>query len=229
ISSNYTHAPRDINQRKVNVVAQMVAPFEEQQVSLSCNPEITLDLLPMLQARRANGEVIITIGQLHHELPKMTGDALVDSSLFDVLIDDPAAQTTLFSTPNMPVELQDHFVGLHASTLLRDGGLIQIGIGSLGDALVHHAMVRAGDNVRYRDIADAAGAARFADLIQADGGLGQFEQGLYGCSEMVTAGLLALFDAGVIRRPVYADVRLQELINQGKITEPPGLHTLDVL
>lgn len=229
ISSNYTHAARDLNRQRINVVAQMVADAGADHVSLSCNPEVTLDLIPLLQRRRDAGEVIMAIGQLHRDLPVMRHDAEVPAELFDLLIDDDAAHTRLFSTPNMPVELQDHFVGLHASTLLRDGGLIQIGIGSLGDALVHHAMVRAGDNVRYRDIADAAGAARFADLIQADGGLGQFEQGLYGCSEMVTAGLLALFDAGVIRRPVYADVRLQELINQGKITEPPGLHTLDVL
>jgi len=229
ISSNYTHAPRDINQRKVNVVAQMVAPFDEQQVSLSCNPEITLDLLPMLQARRANGEVIITIGQLHHELPKMTGDALVDSSLFDVLIDDPAAQTTLFSTPNMPVELQDHFVGLHASTLLCDGGLIQIGIGSLGDALVHHTLKRALDNERYQEIIEAAGVQRFSKVIAESGGLQPFQQGLYGCSEMVTAGLLTLFDAGVIRRSVFPDLALQKLVNDGELSAPLGLQSLDLL
>lgn len=229
ICSNYTHAPRDINQRKVNVVAQMVAPVDEQQVSLSCNPEVTLDLLPMLQARRDDGEVIVTIGQLHHQLPKMTGDALVDSTLFDLLIDDPAAQNTLFSTPNMPVEMQDHFIGLHASTLLRDGGLIQIGIGSLGDALVHHALKRALDNDRYQDIASAAGVQNFAEVIADAGGLEAFKQGLYGCSEMVTAGLLALFDAGVIRRPVFPDLALQELVNEGELSAPLGLHTLDLL
>ncbi len=229
ISANYTHAARDLNQQGINLVAQIVADAGDDHVSLSCNPEITLDLLPLLQRRRDAGEAIMAIGQLHRDLPVMRHDAEVPADLFDLLIDDDAAHTRLFSTPNMPVDLQDHFVGLHASTLLRDGGLIQIGIGSLGDALVHHAMVRASDNVRYRDIADAAGADRFADLINADGGLGAFEQGLYGCSEMVTAGLLALFDAGVIRRPVFADARLQTLINLGKITEPLGLHTLDAL
>ena len=229
ISSNYTHASRDLNRQRVNVIAQMVAEAGNDHVSLSCNPEITLDLLPLLQRRRDAGEVIMVVGQLHRDLPVMRHDAEVPDEMFDLLIDDEAGHTRLFSTPNMPVDFQDHFVGLHASTLLRDGGLIQIGIGSLGDALVHHAMVRANDNARYRDIVDAAGADRFADLINADGGLGGFEQGLYGCSEMVTAGLLALFDAGVIRRPVFADARLQTLINQGRITEPLGLHTLDVL
>ncbi|MEE4250390.1 MAG: acetyl-CoA hydrolase/transferase C-terminal domain-containing protein [Alcanivoracaceae bacterium] len=229
ISSNYTHAPRDINQRRVNVVAQMVAPVDEQSVSLSCNPEITLDLLPLLQARRAAGEAIMVIGQLHNDLPKMTGDAQVSQDAFDLLIDDAAAQTTLFSTPNMPVDLQDHFVGLHASSLLRDGGLIQIGIGSLGDALVHHALKRALDNDRYQDICQAAGMAHFSGIIDSTGGLGEFRQGLYGCSEMVTAALLALFDAGVIRRPVYDDLTLQTLINEGALTSPLGPHAIDVL
>jgi acyl-CoA hydrolase len=229
ISANYTHAPRDINQRRVNVVAQMVAPVDDQHVSLSCNPEITLDLLPMLAARRAAGEPILVIGQMHRDLPKMAGDAQVKQAEFDVLIDDAAAHTTLFSTPNMPVDLQDHFVGLHASSLLRDGGLIQIGIGSLGDALVHHALKRALDNSRYQDISEAAGSANFAETIAADGGLGPFQQGLYGCSEMVTAGLLALFDAGVIRRPVYDDLALQTLINEGVLSDSLGLHSLDLL
>lgn len=229
ISANYTHASRDLNRQRVNVVAQMVADAGNDHVSLSCNPEITLDLLPLLQQRRDAGEAIMVIGQLHRDLPVMRHDAEVPASVFDLLIDDDAGHTRLFSTPNMPVELQDHFVGLHASTLLRDGGLIQIGIGSLGDALVHHALLRDRDNARYRDLADAAGAGHFADLIESDGGLGKFEKGLYGCSEMVTAGLLALFDAHVIRRPVFSDARLQTLINQGKIAEPIGLHTLDVL
>lgn len=229
ISANYTHAPRDINQRGVNVVAQMIAPVDDQYVSLSCNPEITLDLLPMLKARRATGETIMVIGQLHDDLPKMAGDAQVEQQAFDLLIDDPAAHTTLFSTPNMPVDLQDHFVGLHASSLLRDGGLIQIGIGSLGDALVHHALKRALDNPRYQDICEAAGLTNFAQTIDSAGGLGEFQKGLYGCSEMVTAALLTLFDAGVIRRPVYDDLTLQTLINDGLLSDPLGSDTFDVL
>jgi acyl-CoA hydrolase len=229
ISANYTHAARDLNRRHINVVAQMVAAAGEDRVSLSCNPEITLDLLPLLQVRRDAGEAIMVVGQLHRDLPRMANDAEVDAAMFDLLIDDPAAHTTLFSTPNMPVELQDHFIGLHASTLLRDGGLIQIGIGSLGDALVHHALQRARDNARYQDIAEAAGAGLFAEVIRAEGGLGEFHQGLYGCSEMVTAGLLALFDAGVIRRPVFADAALQQLLNRAELSLVPDDNTLSVL
>lgn len=215
ISTNYTHVARDLNSLGVNVVAQMVAPAGNGKVSLSCNPEVTLDILPLLQARHDQGEVIVAIGQLHRDLPCMGNDALVDETLFDVLVDDPAAHTTLFSSPNMPVELQDHFVGLHASTLLRDDGMIQIGIGSLGDALVHHALTRAHNNARYRDLVQAAGGGKFDSVIKQVGGLDAFSQGLYGCSEMVTSGLLALLEQGVIRRPVYADLLLQKLVNEG--------------
>src|SRR5690554_6204840 len=101
ISTNYTHVARDLNSLGVNVVAQMVAPAGNGKVSLSCNPEVTLDILPLLQARRDQGEVIVAIGQLHRDLPCMGNDALVDETLFDVLVDDPAAHTTLFSSPNM--------------------------------------------------------------------------------------------------------------------------------
>ena len=230
ISSNYTHAARDLNARGVNVVAQMVAPVDAAHVSLSCNPEITLDLLPRLLSRREQGDAILMIGQLHHDLPAMRNDACVRRDQFDLLIDDPAAQTRLFSTPNMPVAEQDHFIGLNASALVRDGGLLQIGIGALGDALVHQVLRREQHNAAWQDLLDASGVGeQSAALINSDGGRHAFEQGLYGCSEMITASLFALLDAGIIRRRVYADVRLQTLINSGELQPPFSIASLDAL
>ena len=55
ISANYTHALRYVLDRGVNVVAQLVAKRVrggETRFSLSCNPDLTLDLL----ARRARGQ-----------------------------------------------------------------------------------------------------------------------------------------------------------------------------
>ncbi len=147
ISSNYTHVARDLNARNINVVAQMLAHREEDgsdRYSFSCNPEVTLDLMPLLKARRDAGETIVSVGQVHRDLPFMENDARVDDWLaeMDILLDDPQGHTRLFSTPNMPVNIQDHFVGLHASTLVKDGGTLQIGIGALGDALVHSLRLR---------------------------------------------------------------------------------------
>jgi acyl-CoA hydrolase len=230
ISANYTHVSRDLNRLGVNVVAQMVADIGDGSLSLGCNPEVTLDLMPLLHTRRKQGEAIVSLGQIHRDMPPMGNDARVPADYFDILLDDPAAHTTLFSTPNMPVDLQDHFVGLHASTLLHDGGLIQIGIGALGDALVHHALLRDRDNARYRDVLDAVGATQhFAGLIAAEGGVEPFRQGLYGCSEMMTASLFALLSAGIIRRPVYNHLGLQQLVNEGLLAGPFSLATLDLL
>ncbi|MBZ2188211.1 acetyl-CoA hydrolase [Alcanivorax sp. JB21] len=231
ISSNYTHVARDLNAAGVNVAAQMVAVSEQApgQLSLACNPEVSLDLMPLLEARRAAGEVILALAQVHHDLPFMGGDALVDETLFDMIIDDEAAQTRLFSTPNMPVSRQDHLVGLHTSTLIRDGGLLQIGIGALGDALVHHALLRERDNAFYQSETRAFGCDRFAGLIEREGGLNRFEDGLYGCSEMFTHGLMSLVDGGVIRRPVFADEALQALINNKTLRPEASLASLDTL
>ena len=50
ISSNYSHVARDLNDKGLNLIAQLVAqdPQRPEHFSLSCNPDITLDLLPLL-------------------------------------------------------------------------------------------------------------------------------------------------------------------------------------
>ena len=233
ISSNYTHVARDLNARNINVVAQMLAHREEDgsdRYSFSCNPEVTLDLMPLLKARRDAGETIVSVGQVHRDLPFMENDARVDDWLadMDILLDDPQGHTRLFSTPNMPVNIQDHFVGLHASTLVKDGGTLQIGIGALGDALVHHLRLRELDNDLYQSLLKAWSLPKsHQQLVEKEGGTSAFREGLYGCSEMMTHGLLTLIDDGIIRRPVYDWAPLQqlEMHNPAK----PGLALLDAL
>lgn len=202
VSSNYSHAARDINAKGLNLVAQLVADTPERPgyLSLSCNPDITLDLLPMLARRRAAGETLLVLGQVHAELPYMPGDSELPREDFDILIDTPE-QRRLFSTPNMPVSTQDHFIGLHASALVRDGGTLQIGIGAMGDAVTAALLARQGDNLGYRALLEAMDLSPWQALIEREGGLDTFAQGLYGCSEMFVNGLLALAEAGVVRRP----------------------------
>jgi len=203
VSSNYSHAARDINAQGINLVAQLVAedPQRPGLLSLSCNPDITLDLLPMLEHRRWGGEAILMLGQVHAQLPYMPGEAEVAREQFDLLIDTPE-QTPLFSTPNQPVGVREHFIGLHASTLVRDGGTLQIGIGALGDAITAALLARQADNTGYRSLVQEAQLQQWDELIQVEGGLAPFAEGLYGCSEMFVNGLLVLADAGVLRRRV---------------------------
>lgn len=220
VSSNYSHAARDINASGLNLIAQLVAHDESRpgKLSLSCNPDVTLDLLPMIARRRAAGETILVLGQIHADLPYMPGDSELDLDDFDVLIDE-TERTALFSTPNMPVGYQDHLIGLHASTLVRDGGTLQIGIGSMGDALTAALLARQANNETYRALLGDLNMSNWQVLIDREGGTQPFASGLYGCSEMFVNGLLVLADAGILRRRVYADPELQRLANLGTLDE----------
>ncbi len=227
VSSNYSHAARDINAAGLNLVAQLVASSSEHpdRLSLSCNPDITLDLMPMIAKRRAAGETILVVGQVHSDLPYMPGDAELGMDEFDYLLDEKDS-TTLFSTPNMPVGFQDHFIGLHASTLVRDGGTLQIGIGSMGDALTAALLARQADNEAYRLLLTDLDVYQWAPLISREGGVEPFARGLYGCSEMFVNGLLVLADAGIVRRKVYPDVATQMQANAGTLddaAQPDGV------
>lgn len=220
VSSNYSHAARDINAKGLNLIAQLVAedPGHPDHLSLSCNPDITLDLLPMLAERRAAGETILLLGQVHAGLPYMPGSGEVVRETFDLLVDAPET-TRLFGTPNMPVSVQDHFIGLHASALIRDGGTLQIGIGSMGDALSAALLARQADNPGYLALLEEMDLLPWKALIEREGGTQPFASGLYGCSEMLVNGLLALADAGVVRRKVYPDIARQAAANAGLLDE----------
>ncbi len=221
ISSNYTLAARDLNATGINVLAQMVASRgqgDEQSLSLSCNPELTLDLLPMLDKRKNAGEKIFLVAQVHRDLPFMINDAEFSPDLLDILIDDERGHQTLFSTPNMPVEMTDYFVGLNTSTLIKDGGTLQIGIGALGDALVYSTLLRHQENHHYRALLDSLSVHdKWGGLIDREGGDGVFEKGLYGCSEMFINGFIKLIQAGIIKRRVFDDPEVQRRVNNGEV------------
>ena len=205
ISSNYTHIARDMFRRGINVMAGAISIRGEGDAvsySLSCNPEVALDMQPEILARKARGETIVTVGQVHPDLPFMTHQAEVDADRFDILINDPETHRTLISTPNMPVAMAEHFIGLAASGLVPDGGTLQIGIGALGDAVASALMLRHQDNERWREVMqDSQLTSTFYDAFE-EGGTDSFDAGLYGCSEMFTYGLFRLIQAGVIKREV---------------------------
>ena len=231
ISLNYSQVARDLQRKGVNVIAQLVARDEQRpgRLSLSCNPDITLDLLPGLDERRRAGETILCIAQVHADLPYMGGAAELATSAFDLLI-EPVERHTLFSTPSLPVGLQDHAIGLHVSALVRDGGTLQLGIGAMADAVAAALLARQADNLRYCSLLHAMQVPqRWAGLIEREGGLRPFARGLYGCSEMFMQGLLALLEAGVIRRAVYPDERLQRLADAGGLDADGRLCSLTAL
>ena len=96
ISANYTHALRYVLDRKVNVVGQLVAKRVRDgktHYSLSCNPDITLDLLA---ARRVGRAEFILVGQVNSELPYMPGDAELPPEEFDYILEGPRDRISSF-------------------------------------------------------------------------------------------------------------------------------------
>ncbi|HMN45466.1 MAG TPA: acetyl-CoA hydrolase/transferase C-terminal domain-containing protein [Povalibacter sp.] len=235
LSSNYTHVARDALRRGMNVVAQIVAapPADEMPagvLSLGSNPDLTADLLPQIASMRASGQPFALIGQVHRELPFMYGDALVASDTFDFLVEDPAADYPLFAPPNLPIGLTEHVIALHVSTLLRDGGTLQLGIGELGDAIVYATQLRHRQPAVYREVLESTGILeKHRRLIETEGGTAPFERGLYGCSEMLVDGFLDLYRSGILRRRVYPSARIQRLLDEGHIDETVSRRTLDAL
>ncbi len=201
ISSNYTHAVRDILDCGANVIAQMLAPGEAGTTfSLSCNPDLTLDLL---DAAKARGRRVYTIGESNTQLPFLGNDAEVPASRFDDILDCGAAGYPLFSVPKKPVGLTDYAIALHVASLVEDGGTLQIGIGSLGDAIAHMIALRHRDSRSFSQLyAAMESPERAASRRGMPARTGSFEEGLYGCSEMLVEGLLYLREAGVLSREV---------------------------
>ena len=63
----------------------------------------------------------------------VTGDAVVPESSFDFLLDHARYEHDPFCTPSLPIATVDYCIGLNASSLVRDGGTLQLGIGELAD------------------------------------------------------------------------------------------------
>jgi acyl-CoA hydrolase len=229
ISSNYTHIARDMMALGVNVCAQMVSKSEENNrsfYSLSSNPDLTIDIVAQVRARQAEGVPAAVVGQVNNQLPFMYHDAMVAPSTFDLVLENPAYQHQLFAPPNAAIGTPDYMIGLYASTLIRDGGTLQIGIGSLGDAIAYASCMRHRENIAYRELIDDLGiTGRFASIIDQVGGTDTFDQGLYGSSEMFVGAFMELYKAGVLTREVYPHTVIQELLNAGKIsaTVEPGV------
>jgi acyl-CoA hydrolase len=220
ISCNYTHVARDMVNRGVNVVAQMICkrPGENETLfSLSSNPDVTADLVPML---KATGRPLITVGQINQNLPFMYGDALVNENFFDFIIDNPNQYFKIFSPPKTSVSDLDFIIGLYASTLVKDDGQLQVGIGSLGDAIIHSLLLKNQNNPMYLQIVDDFKIRqKFAAVLEDSGYLGTFEKGLFGATEMLVDGFMELYKAKILKKKVYDHIGLQRLINKGLLTE----------
>lgn len=222
ISSNYTHVARDMMDHGINVLAQLVHKRTENgetTFSLSCNPDVSIDLAPMmLKKEQETGEKIALLAQVNNNLPYVYGDAVVPESFFTGVLDNPDLKFKLFGPPKMAVSDADFMIGMNASALVKDGGAIQVGIGALGDAVNYGLILREKENQVYREILKDTGLSmKFSDVINKVGSVEPFEEGLFGATEMFVDGFMDLYKAGVIKKKVYNDVHIQRLLNEKKI------------
>jgi acyl-CoA hydrolase len=202
LCANYSQVVRALRDRRINVVAQLVAadgPHDAPRYSLGSNADLTLDLL----AATSPDERPIMVAQVCRAMPFMPHDAETATDFWDLVLDHPRYEQALFAVPNEPVALSHYAIAVHVASLVRDGGTLQIGIGSLADAVVGMIRLRQEDNPRYRSLVECLIDGHREDLRSAlPVELNPFEEGLYGCSEMLVEGFLHLARAGVLKRRV---------------------------
>ncbi|HEY0852078.1 MAG TPA: acetyl-CoA hydrolase/transferase C-terminal domain-containing protein [Bradyrhizobium sp.] len=196
ISANYTHAASYLLERGLNVVLQLVAKRVvdgETRYSLSCNTDITLDIM---RARAEGRAAFKLIGQVNSELPFMPGPGDLPAREFSAVLDSNETDFPLFAPPAEPVSDTKYAIGLHAAGLVRDGGMLQIGIGQVSDALAQGLIVRHRNNAQFLEMMTRLAPGTVPRET------GRFDKGLYGVSEMVFEAFLGLIKAGILRREV---------------------------
>lgn len=200
-SINYTHVAEAVYNADINLVVQMIAKepgVANPRYSLSCNPDVTLDLHDLYVQ---GNKPLMKVGVVHPDLPFLGGESVVGSDFFDFIVDEGAPTYQLFALPRTPIDETDHAIGFYASQLVADNGTLQIGIGSLSDAVVSSLLIRHQKNDLYLKLFDQAWknkkpSARL--LLETK----PFNQGIYGLSEMVTDGYMHMRKAGILKRQV---------------------------
>ena len=87
------------------------------------------------EKEKTEGRKVALIGEVTPAMPYLYGEDEGPPELFDFILDGPETDYPLFSAPKPSVSVNDHMIGLYVSTLIPDGGTVQIGIGSLGDSI----------------------------------------------------------------------------------------------
>ncbi len=222
LNSSYTHVVRDAIDFGTNVFGQLIGCRKvngKMVYSMGCNTDICIETNELLHKKRANGEKVMIVGEVNEQMPFMYGDAIYDAKLYDHLLHGPEFNYPLFGPPKDSVNIKDHAIGLHVSTLFKDGGTIQVGIGALGDAIAAGLNMRQNENAEYNRVLEETGIAnKYKDLISELGGTGTFKEGLYGSSEMFVDAFMQLYKSGVLKRKVYESIPLMKLLNAGKVS-----------
>ncbi|HEX2138580.1 MAG TPA: acetyl-CoA hydrolase/transferase C-terminal domain-containing protein [Woeseiaceae bacterium] len=202
-SLNYTQVAGELLKLGVNVIGQLVAPPAGggESYSLGSNPEVTLDLLPAIDARRAAGEPVAFVGEVNERMPYLFGDAELEASRFDFVLASGDGHYPLFGLPRRAVSDRDFATAMHVASLVPDGGTLQLGIGSLSEALAHCLVLRHREPDVFREVLQrlpgGPASGRRPDLPLETA---PFREGLYASTELLSDAVYALFAAGLITR-----------------------------
>ncbi|WP_218151942.1 acetyl-CoA hydrolase/transferase C-terminal domain-containing protein [Nitrosomonas communis] len=115
-----------------------------------------------------------------------------------MILESPETDFELYSIPKRPVSLADQAIGLHAARLVCDGGTLQIGIGSIGDAVTNALILRHQENPLFKKLIHRLNSPQFSDHYYDM----PFEEGLYGMSEIFVGSFLKLAERGILKREV---------------------------
>ncbi len=215
-SINYSRVATELLALGVNVIANLVAVREQSagRYSLASNPEVTLDLLPPFAAMREQGKSVAVIGEVNRNLPYMLGDADLPAERFDFVLDTNGDDFPLFPLPNRRVLPGDYAAAMHVASLVRDGGTLQVGIGSLSDAVAHCLILRHRHPEIFKEVLERLpGGTQSTRRQELPVETGPFEKGLFASTELMSDALFALFEAGLIKRP--ADEEDEATIHAG--------------
>src|SRR5215510_7897193 len=102
ICLNYSQVARHLERVGTNVFAQLVAPHPSAaRVSLSSNPDVTLDMLPWIASRRAHEPTVFAV-ELNENLPYLPGEAEIERAQIDMVLEPAGPQYGLFAPPKEP-------------------------------------------------------------------------------------------------------------------------------
>ncbi len=222
LATNYSHGSRDAIALGTNVFAQLVGFHEmdgKTMYSMGCNTDVCLAAVETLHKHRAQGKKVAIIAEANKNMPFMYGDALMEATDYDIILRGPQYDYELFCPPKESVALSDHMIGINVSTLIKDGGTIQVGIGALGDAIVSGLIMRNEHNKLYHEVLEKSEVLkRNEKLIREWGDTGVFEKGLYGSSEMFVDCFMQMYKSKILKRKVFNSIPLMKLINEGKLS-----------
>ena len=230
-SLNYTQVANALLELGVNVIGQLVACRDDERsvLSLGANPEVTLDLLPPLERRRAAGAAVAIVGQVNDSMPYMFGDAELSPDRFDFILDAPECMFPMFGMPNRKVSRRDYATGMHVASLVADGGTLQLGIGSLSDAVAQCLILRHRSPEIFQEVLRRLpGGTASARRPHLPAHTGPFEKGLYVVTELLSDATFALFREGIVHRGAGAgdDACLHAGFFLGSKALYEGLHAL---